>query len=122
MQEREADCFLGGCVITDDACLDGELCGKLGRGSEILPFISVVDVADRPVRIRFDRVGGFCSEKVSEWVKLHLAPQNTLVSDDLSCFTAVTVGGCRHELHVVCATTAAPKCLVLARFMHCWVT
>jgi hypothetical protein len=107
MREREADCVLGGRVIADDAYLGGERRGKRGRGSENkVPFIAAieVDAADRPLRVRFDRVEGFCSEAVSAWAKQHLAPQSTVISDGLACFAAVTTAGCHHEPQVVGAT------------------
>ncbi len=62
MRERQADCLLGGLVISDDAYLGGERRGMRGRGSENkMPFIATidVDVVDRPVCVRFDQVEGF---------------------------------------------------------------
>ena len=96
-----------GGVITDDAYLGGERRGKRGRGSENkVPFIAAieVDAADRPLRVRFDRVEGFCSEAVSTWAKQHLAPQSNVISDGLACFAAVTAAGCYHEPQVVGTT------------------
>ena len=107
MREREADGVLSGRVIADDAYLGGERRGKRGRGSENkAPFIAAVEVdaADRPVRVRFDRVEGFCSEAVSAWARQHLAPQSSVVSDGPACFAAVATAGCQHEPQVVGAT------------------
>ena len=67
MRERKADGVIGGRVIADDAYLGGERRGKRGRGSENkVPFIGSMH-ADRPARVRFDRVEGFCSDEVSAW-------------------------------------------------------
>ena len=108
-----------GAVIADDASLYGDLCDKLGRGSKI-----------RTLHCSSRCCGSSGARKVlSSWglllgkgQRMGQAASGPLVSDDLSCFTAVTIGGCQHKLHVICATTAAPKCLVFSAFMPCWVT
>ena len=41
-------------------------------------------------------VKGFRLNEISKWAKQHLKPHSTVISDGLSCFSAVKEAGCYH--------------------------
>ncbi|TLM99131.1 IS1595 family transposase, partial [bacterium] len=105
MCERELSTMLSGRVEVDDTYLGGELeGGKRGRGSENkVPFVAAVQTNEQnnPVYAVFSPVKGFSQKEIKEWASQKLVPSTTVVSDGLSCFTAVTEAGCLHEQNVV---------------------
>jgi len=105
MHEREESTVLSGRVEIDDAYLGGELPGgKVGRGSENkIPFIAAVQTnkSGNPVYAVFSPIKAFTLKDVESWSKKHLSPLTTVVSDGLSCFTAVEKAGCSHQKEVV---------------------
>lgn len=105
MCEREQYTKLSGRVEVDDTYLGGELeGGKRGRGSENkVPFVAAVQTNEQnnPVYAVFSLVKGFSQKEIKEWASQKLVPSTTVVSDGLSCFTAVTEAGCQHEQNVV---------------------
>ena len=42
-----------------------------------------------PMKMRFSAVSGFKLKEISAWAKEHLKPKSLVISDGLSCFTAV---------------------------------
>ena len=68
-----------------------------------MPFIAAVETnaSGHPLRVVFSPVEAFSLTEVKNWAHLHLAPLATVVSDGLSCFSAVTEVGCQHEPQVV---------------------
>lgn len=111
MSERETTYTLTGHVQVDDAYLGGELSGgKVGRGSENkVPFVAAVSLDDNghPLRIKLTPVSGFTLKAISSWSKANLAPNCSVSSDGLACFTAVTEAGCQH--HPIVAGGRKPK-------------
>ncbi|MEQ1622065.1 MAG: IS1595 family transposase, partial [Methylococcales bacterium] len=111
MSEHETTYTLTGHVQVDDAYLGGELSGgKAGRGSENkVPFVATVSLDDKghPLRIKLTPVTGFTLKAISSWAKANLAPNYTVSSDGLACFTAVTQAGCQH--HPIVAGRRKPK-------------
>ena len=74
--------------------------GESGRGAPgKTPFVAAVELNDegRPMRMRLSRVGGFRSEEIAAWARCHLEPGTVVVSDALSCFSAVQQAGCIHQ-------------------------
>jgi transposase-like protein len=105
MSERETKYTLSGSVQVDDAYLGGERSGgKAGRGSENkVPFVAAVslDGNGHPLRIKLTPVTGFTLKAISSWAKANLAPNCSVSSDGLACFTAVADAGCQHHPLVV---------------------
>lgn len=104
MCQREAERKLEGTVVLDDAYLGGRRHGKRGRGSENkVAFIAAVQTnkEGRPLYAMFSKVKTFARADVQAWGAAHLAPDSTVVSDGLDCFTAVTRGGAQHQREVV---------------------
>jgi len=105
MSERETSYALSGPVQIDDAYLGGERSGgKVGRGSENkVPFVAAVSLDDNghPLRIKLTPVSGFTIKAISSWAKANLAPNCSVSSNGLACFTAVTDAGCQHHPIVV---------------------
>ena len=101
MAEREERYVLDGDVQVDDAYLGGERSGgKVGRGSENkVPFVAAVSLNEngRPLRVKLNPVSGFTLKAIAAWGKDHLAPNSTVFSDGLACFSAVTEAGCSHR-------------------------
>ena len=91
---------LEGRVEVDDAHLGGERSGgKRGRGAAgKTPFVAAVETtAERkPRRLRLTVVKGFRKKEVETLAKRDLAAGSNIVSDGLSCWTAVTEAGCDH--------------------------
>lgn len=105
MFEQEQTTKLSGRVEADDAYLGGELeGGKRGRGSENkVPFIAAVQTNNErhPIYAVFSSVKGFSQEAVKQWASQRLVPGTQVVSDGLSCFTAVEQAGCIHDRKIV---------------------
>lgn len=101
MYEREITTKLSGRVEVDDAYLGGEFPGgKAGRGSENkIPFIAAIqtNANHNPVYAIFSQVKSFTLAEVSSWAKRSLVPETVVVSDGLSCFTAVVEADCIHQ-------------------------
>jgi transposase-like protein len=91
---------LSGRVEMDDAYLGGERPGgKRGRGAAgKTPFVAAVETtAERkPKRLRLTVVKGFRKREVEKLAKRDLAPGTNVVSDGLSCWSAVEKAGCEH--------------------------
>ena len=100
-KERDDTRPLGGWVQLDDAYWGGQRRGgKSGRGAPgKTPFVAAVGLNDegRPMRMRLSRVGGFRSEEITAWARYHLEPGTVVVSDALSCFSAVQQARCIHQ-------------------------
>jgi transposase-like protein len=105
MAEREQRYLLHGQVQVDDAYLGGERSGgKAGRGSENkVPFVAAVSLSDdgHALRTKLSPVPGFRLNAIERWAKASLAPDSTVHSDGLACFSAVTAAGCLHHPTVV---------------------
>ena len=101
MLTREAAKPLGGRVELDDAYLGGERSGgKRGRGAAgKTPFVAAVETTPerRPRKLKLLPVKGFRKREVERLARQHLASGATVVSDGLSCWTAVTRAGCAQE-------------------------
>src|SRR4051794_17156423 len=101
MEAREAEKpKLGGRVEMDDAYLGGQRTGgKRGRGAAgKTPFVAAVETtAERkPRRLRLTVVKGFRKKEIERLAKRDLVAGSNVVSDGLSCWTAVTEAGCDH--------------------------
>jgi transposase-like protein len=111
---------LAGRIEVDDAYLGGERSGgKRGRGSPgKTPFVAAVETREgdaddpcaeprasqetrrterKPRRLRLTVVKGFRKKVIETLAKRDFAPGSHVVSDGLSCWTAVTAAGCAHE-------------------------
>ena len=101
MGAREAEKpKLAGRVEVDDAYLDGERAGgKRGRGAAgKTPFVAAVETtAERkPRRLRLRVVKGFRKKEIKRLAKRDFAARSNVVTDGLSCWTAVEKAGCDH--------------------------
>ncbi len=104
MLEREGDKPLGGGegkrIEIDDAYLGGARhCARRGRGAPgKTPFVSAVETTaeGRPHRLKLKRVKGFRKAEIEKMSRRAMRPGSIVVSDGLSCFTAVTAAGCSH--------------------------
>jgi transposase-like protein len=103
MRQRELPRQLSGRVEVDDAYLGGELHGgKAGRGSpNKVAFVAAVQTTEggEPVFMCLSK-RPFTKESIEAFAARSLALPLTLVSDGLSCFSAVQSMGIRHERHV----------------------
>jgi hypothetical protein len=101
MLERDNEKPLSGRIEMDDSYWGGRRHGgKRGRGAPgKTPFIAAVATsADRkPLRAIFSKVKGFRKPVVKKWGQKHLKQGSRVVSDSLSCFTAVEQAGCSHQ-------------------------
>jgi transposase-like protein len=111
---------LAGRIEVDDAYLGGERSGgKRGRGSPgKTPFVAAVETSEgdaddpsaeprasqetrrterKPRRLRLTVVKGFRKKVIETLAKRDFAAGSHVVSDGLSCWTAVTAAGCAHE-------------------------
>jgi hypothetical protein len=121
MAERDAGKpKLQGRVEVDDAYLGGARPGgKRGRGAAgKTPFVAAVETtAERkPRRLRLTVVKGFRKKEIEKLAKSDLAAGSNIVSDGLSCWTAVEAAGCDHFPMV---TGSGPKAAKWAPFK--WV-
>ena len=101
MAEREAKKpKLAGRIELDDSYLGGERSGgKRGRGAAgKTPVVAAVETtAERkPRRVKLTVVKGFRKKEVEKLAKRDFMPGSNVVSDGLSCWTAVASAGCRH--------------------------
>jgi ribosomal protein L37AE/L43A len=91
---------LEGRVEIDDAYLGGERSGgKRGRGAAgKTAFVAAVETTaeQKPRRIRLAVVEGFRKKEVERLAKSSFAPRTHIVSDGLSCWSAVAKAGCNH--------------------------
>jgi transposase-like protein len=101
---------LAGRIEVDDAYLGGERSGgKRGRGAaDKTPFVAAVETtAERkPRRLRLTVVKGFRKKEVERLAQRDFAAGSNVISDGLSCWTAVTTAGCDH---FPMATGSGPK-------------
>jgi hypothetical protein len=92
---------LAGRIEVDDSYLGGERSGgKRGRGAPgKTPFVAAVETTPerKPRRLRLSVVKGFRKKEVEMLARRDFAPASQVVSDGLSCWTAVTRAGCAHE-------------------------
>ena len=113
MLAREAAKPLQGRVELDDAYLGGERSGgKRGRGAAgKTPFVAAVETTPerRPRKLKLLPVKGFRQREVERLARQHLTSGATVVSDGLSCWTAVTRAGCAHEPMVTGSGRQAAK-------------
>jgi ribosomal protein L37AE/L43A len=101
MQARDAaKPKLEGRVEIDDAYLGGvRPGGKRGRGAAgKTPFVAAVETTPerRPRRARLTVVKGFRKREVEKLAESDFAAGSDIVSDGLSCWTAVERAGCTH--------------------------
>ena len=101
MAAREAEKpKLAGRVEMDDAYLGGQRAGgKRGRGAAgKTPFVAAVETtAERkPRRLRLTVVKGFRKKEIATLARRDLAAGSNVVTDGLSCWTAVSEAGCDH--------------------------
>lgn len=115
MMERDAKKKLAGRVEIDDAYIGGERRGgKRGRGAPgKTPFVAAAETTQngKPTRLKLRRVSAFCAESLAKFAGTSLEKECQVVSDGLSCFTAVTKAGCAHEVIVTgsgAASAASP--------------
>src|SRR6187549_1534152 len=91
---------LAGRVEVDDAYLGGERSGgKRGRGAAgKTPFVAAVETTPerKPRRLRLTVVKGFRKKEIETLAKRDFAAGSNVVSDGLSCWTAVEQAGCSH--------------------------
>ena len=91
---------LEGRVEVDDAYLGGARPGgKRGRGAAgKTPFVAAVETTAerRPRRLRLTVVKGFRKKEIENLAKRDFAAGSNVVSDGLSCWTAVEQAGCDH--------------------------
>jgi ribosomal protein L37AE/L43A len=101
MLERNHDRSLSGQIQLNDAYWGSERHGgKIGRSSPgKTPFVAAVRCTPhrQPVQMRLDVVDGFRKTVLSAWAERCLSSGSAVVSDGLSCFSAVTLVGCNHE-------------------------
>jgi ISXO2-like transposase domain len=92
---------LAGRIEVDGSYLGGERsAGKRGRGAPSqTPFVAAVETTPerKPRRLRLSVVKGFRKKEVETLARRDFAPESHVVSDGLSCWTAVTRAGCTHE-------------------------
>lgn len=100
MKERDDSKPLTGIIQLDDVYWGGERHGgKRGRGSKNkVPFVAAVSLNEEghPIAMNMNVVQGFRLTEISRWAKQHLQPESTVISDGLSCFTAVSDADCYH--------------------------
>lgn len=104
MLERGSEKKLTGRIEVDDSYLGAKrVSGKRGRGAKgKTPFIAAIETHDdKPHLIKLSKIKGFRLAEIERWSKHHLRPHSTIVSDGLSCFTAVEKAQCAHERHVL---------------------
>ena len=105
MLECDNEKSLQGRVELDDAYWGGERRG--GKGGQWAkakkPFVAAVQTTEdaRSLQMKLSVVTGFRCEEIGHWGQRPLLPGNTVVSDGLACFNAVTDIGCAHEVHIV---------------------
>ena len=99
MAGRDGRKRLSGRVEMDDAYLGGHRPGERGRGAAgKQPFVAAVSTSDdrRPRKLKLLPVKGFRKREVSRLVAAHLASTSRVVTDGLSCWTAIDEAGLEH--------------------------
>ena len=100
MKERDDSKQLSGTIQLDDVYWGGERHGgKRGRGSaNKVPFVAAISLNEEghPIAMNMNVVKGFRLTEISRWAKHHLQPDSTIISDELSCFSAVVDADCHH--------------------------
>ena len=104
---------LQGRVEVDDAYLGGQRSGgKRGRGAAgKTPFVAAVETTPerKPRRLRLTVVKGFRKKEIETLAKRDFAAGSNVVSDGLSCWTAVERAGCSHFPMVTGSGSQAAK-------------
>lgn len=100
MKERDDSKPLKGIIQLDDVYWGGERHGgKRGRGSaNKVPFVAAVSLnkEGHPIAMNMNVVSGFRRTEISRWAKHHLQADSTVISDGLTCFSAVRDAECQH--------------------------
>ena len=100
MKERDDSKQLSGTIQLDDVYWGGERHGgKRGRGSaNKVPFVAAISLNEEghPIAMNMNVVKGFRLTEISRWAKHHLQSDSTIISDGLSCFSAVVDADCHH--------------------------
>ena len=101
MKERDDSKPLNGTIQLDDVYWGGERHGgNRGRGSaNKVPFVAAVSLNEEghPIAMNMNVLEGFRLTEIARWAKQHLQPGSLVISDGLSCFSAVTTVGCHHD-------------------------
>lgn len=101
MLERDADRRLTGVIEIDDVYWGGECHGQTpGRGSpNKTPFLAALSKSfdGHPLALRLSVVAGFRKRELAAWTAKFLDPDSIVVSDGLSCFTAIAAAGVEHQ-------------------------
>ncbi len=120
MKERDDAQPLSSYVQLDDAYWGGKKRdGKRGRGATgKIPFVAAVSTNElgHPDKMRFSQVKAFSKKCIKAWAAKHLSPNCTVVSDGLSCFTALATAG--HQ-HTAIITGGGPDSVKIPEFK--WV-
>lgn len=71
---------------------------EAGGPANKVPFMAAVSLnkEGRPMAMNMSVVKGFRLTEISRWAKQHVQPGSTVISDGLSCFSAVKEAGCDH--------------------------
>lgn len=112
MRLREQPRQLSGRVEIDDAYLGGERAGgKPGRGSENkVPFVAAVQTTeDGQAVLVCLSLRPFTNQAMTEFAKRSLVRPLTVVSDGLTCFTAMAAHAGIHDRHITGGGAAAVK-------------
>ncbi|GAA3929061.1 IS1595 family transposase [Litoribacillus peritrichatus] len=100
MKESDDKHSLRGIVQIDDVYWGGKRRGgKRGRGAEgKTSFVAAVSVNPdgHPQKMRMTVVDGFTNDAIEQWSNRHLAPESTVISDKLACFSSTETAGCYH--------------------------
>ena len=59
-----------------------------------------------PIKIRFSMVAGFRKSDIKDWASHHIEPASLVISDGLSCFSAIESAD-SHHLKIVTSGGAA---------------
>lgn len=119
MMDRENSKPLSLYIKIDDANWGGKKHdgGKRGRGAATgkIPFVATVSTNSQrhPFAIRFSQISSLSKEAISIWARKHLDPTCVVVSDGLSCFSAIK--GCGHE-HTANIASGGPDSVKIQEF------
>jgi transposase-like protein len=93
MKNRDDCKALQGLLLIDDAYWDGQKRdGIRGRGATgKMPFVAALSLSDKghPLYLKLSHLRGFTKNEISVWSAKHLQPECHVISDGLSCFSAV---------------------------------
>ncbi len=86
-----------------------------GRGPAKTPFVAAVETADKggAHRVKLTPVRGFRKAEIKRLVRRTIAPGSIVVSDGLSCFSAIAEAGCDHHPMI---TGGGPRAVKLEAF------